>query len=139
MSTSIFVNLPVEDLAASRAFYAALGYTLDENFSNDVSTTVVISDTIYVMLLARPTFQSSLTTEVADATKVTEATLGLSAASREEVDHLALQAFAAGASFARETEDLGFMYTRSFRDPDGHFWEVFWMDPQAAQGTPPAS
>lgn len=137
MSTMMFVNLPVEDLAASRAFYAALGYTFDENFSGEQNTTVKISDTLYVVLLTRPYFSTYITTEVADAHTTTETMLGLTAETRDGVDELVDRAFAAGGSAARETHDYGFMYTRSFCDPDGHFWEIFWMDPAAAQDGPP--
>ncbi|PZF79152.1 VOC family protein [Jiangella anatolica] len=139
MTTSTFINLPVDDLAAARAFYAALGWSFDENFSDEKALTVRVSDTIYVMLLRRPYFQTYLTTEVADARKVNEAMLGLSAESRVAVDELVERAQSAGGGFARDPQDLGYMYSRSFRDPDGHFWEIFWIDPQAAAGGPPAS
>ncbi|HEY2555531.1 MAG TPA: VOC family protein [Diaminobutyricibacter sp.] len=137
MSTMMFVNLPVEDLTASRAFYAALGYTFDENFSGEQNATVRISDTLFVVLLSRPYFATYITTEVADAHTATETMLGLTAETREGVDELVDRALAAGGRFARDTHDYGFMYTRSFLDPDGHFWEVFWMDPAAAQDGPP--
>ncbi|SDS89495.1 VOC family protein [Actinopolymorpha singaporensis] len=137
MPTLMFLNLPVEDLARSVAFYEALGYSTDPNFTGDESACVVISETIYVMLVVRPYFQTYVSTEVADATKVTEAMFGLGVDSREDVDTLVDKALAAGGSAAREPRDLGFMYNRTFLDPDGHYWDVFWMDPTAAQQGPP--
>ena len=137
MSTMMFVNLPVEDLTVSRAFYAALGYTFDENFSGEQNATVRISDTIFLVLLTRPYFSTYISTEVADARTATETMLGLTAETREGVDGLVDAALAAGGRVARESHDYGFMYTRSFLDPDGHFWEVFWMDAAAAQDGPP--
>ena len=131
MSTMMFVNLPVADLEASRAFYAALGYTFDENFSGDQNASVRISDTLYAVLLTRPYFATYISTEVADAHTATEVMIGLTAETRDGVDDLVEKALAAGGRVARETHDYGFMYTRSFLDPDGHFWEIFWMDPSA--------
>ncbi len=139
MSTQMFVNLPVEDLDASRAFYTALGYTVDENFSGDQNITVAISDTLYLVLLVKPYFSTYITTEIADARKSTEVMLGLTADDRDGVDTLFNRAIAAGGTVPRDTIDHGFMYTRSFLDPDGHFWEIFWMDQQAAQDGPPES
>lgn len=137
MPTLMFLNLPVEDLARSVAFYEALGYSTDPNFTGDQSACVVISETIYAMLLVRPYFQTYVTTEVADATKVTEAMFGLGVDSREAVDALVDKALAVGGSVARQPRDLGFMYNRTFLDPDGHYWDVFWMDPATAQQGPP--
>lgn len=137
MVAKMFLNLPVADLAASRAFYIALGFSIDENFSGEQSATVVVSDTIYLVLLTRDYFATYIETEVADARTSTEAMIGLAADSREAVDLLVDAAYGAGATAARETHDYGFMYTRSFCDPDGHFWEAFWMADQAAQSGPP--
>ncbi|MCU1507764.1 MAG: glyoxalase [Glaciihabitans sp.] len=137
--TQIFLNLPVADLAVSRKFYTDLGYTINEAFSGETAASVVISDTIYLMLLTPDFFATFLTdTAAADAKKLTEGIFALSVESREAADRLADAALAAGGSAARDPEDMGFMYSRSFRDPDGHFWEVFWMDPQAAQDGPPS-
>jgi predicted lactoylglutathione lyase len=138
MSTRLFVNLPVDDLEASRAFYAALGFTFDEKFSSDRNATVVISDLICLVLLTRPYFATYVKTEVADAHQTTETMIGITAESRDGVDELADRALAAGAAVARDTVDFGFMYTRSFLDPDGHYLEVLWMNPAAAHDGPPA-
>ncbi|MER6097436.1 VOC family protein [Streptomyces sp. NPDC001728] len=132
----IFVNLPVKDVSASKAFFEKLGYSINQQFSDETTGCVVISDTIFAMLLEEPKFQSFMAPgkEISDATKATEVLVTLSAESREKVDELADAALAAGGTPAKEPMELGFMYGRSFTDLDGHHWEIFWMDPAAAQG-----
>ncbi|GGU85789.1 glyoxalase [Streptomyces litmocidini] len=132
----IFVNLPVKDVDASKAFFEKLGYASNPQFSDETSACVVISDTIFVMLLEEPRFTSFMAPgkEVSDATKSTEVLVTLSAESREACDRLADAALAAGGTPAKEPLEAGFMYGRSFADLDGHHWEVFWMDPAAVQG-----
>ncbi|MFI8964888.1 VOC family protein [Streptomyces sp. NPDC053493] len=132
----IFVNLPVKDLGAGKAFYEKLGWTINPQFSDESSACVVVSDTIFVMLLTEEKFRSFTAPgkDLTDATKSTEVLITLSAESREKADELADRALAAGGSPAKEPMDMGFMYGRSFADPDGHHWEVFWMDPAAVQG-----
>jgi predicted lactoylglutathione lyase len=129
----IFVNLPVKDLARSRGFYGKLGYTFNEQFSDENAICVVISDTIFLTLLVEPFFKTFTKKEIADASGVTEAILAISTDNREAVDELVDKAFAAGASESNDPDDQGFMYSRSFQDPDGHLWEVLWMDPSAVQ------
>ncbi len=135
MSTQIFVNLPVKDLNVSRAFYAALGYSINEAFSNQDAACVVISNQIYVMLLTHP-FMSQFTKKaIADATTSTEVINALSSESREAVQEMTRKAIEAGGKSARPTQDLGFMYSEAFEDPDGHIWELVFMDMDAlAQG-----
>ncbi|MEV0221109.1 VOC family protein [Streptomyces sp. NPDC050704] len=130
----IFVNLPVNNLDASKKFFTELGYSINPQFSDENAASIVISDTIVAMLLAKPFYQGFTKKEIADATKTSEVLLGLSAESREKVDELVDKALAAGGSASGEPQDHGFMYGRSFDDPDGHTWEVIWMDPTAAQG-----
>ncbi|MFF4171928.1 VOC family protein [Streptomyces sp. NPDC001744] len=132
----IFVNLPVKDLGASRAFFEKLGYSFNPKFSDDTAACLVISDTIFAMLLTEEKFRDFTAPgkEISDATKATEVLIALSAESREKADELADAALAAGGTPAKEPMDMGFMYERSFTDLDGHHWEVFWMDPAAAQG-----
>ncbi|MYR97197.1 MULTISPECIES: VOC family protein [unclassified Streptomyces] len=134
MAQMIFVNLPVKDLETTRGFFEKLGYAINPQFSDDKTACVVISDTIFVMLLTEPRFKEFTKKDVADASKATEVILALSADSREKVDELADAALAAGGFPAGETQDLGFMYGRSFQDPDHHIWEVIWMDPAAVEG-----
>jgi predicted lactoylglutathione lyase len=130
----IFVNLPVNDLEASKKFFTELGYSINPQFSDENAASVVISDTIVAMLLTKPFYSTFTKKEIADATKTSEVLVALSAESREKVDELVDRALAAGGSPAGETQDHGFMYGRSFDDPDGHTWEVVWMDPAAVEG-----
>lgn len=128
MTPQFFVNLPVRDLPASTAFFNALGYATNPNFSNDDASCIVVSDTLYVMLLVEPFFQGFTRKAICDARTHTEAILCLSAESRAGVDALADKALAAGGSETLEAKDYGFMYQRSFQDLDGHQWEVVHMD-----------
>ena len=133
MPRMIFVNLPVDDLAKSRAFFSGLGFEFNDVFSDANAASLVVSEQAIVMLLLRPFFARFTRKEVAGPT-VTEAALVLSADSRDEVDDLVERALALGASPAGEAQDEGYMYGRSFHDLDGHLWEFIWMDPAAAQG-----
>ncbi|CAN7515065.1 glyoxalase/bleomycin resistance/extradiol dioxygenase family protein [Pseudoxanthomonas sp. LjRoot143] len=128
MSTQIFVNLPVRDLEKSKAFFKALGYANNPQFTDENAACIVISDTIYVMLLVEPFFQGFTRKTICDARTHTEAIICLSAESRAGVDALADKALAAGGSETLEAKDYGFMYQRSFQDLDGHQWEVVHMD-----------
>ncbi|MFF3616430.1 VOC family protein [Streptomyces sp. NPDC002580] len=130
----IFVNLPVSDVDISSKFFTELGYTINPQFSTDDCACVVISDTIVAMLLSRQRYADFTKKEIADATRTSEVLLCLSAESREKVDELVDAAIAAGGKGTGETQDQGFMYGRAFDDPDGHTWEVMWMDPAAVQG-----
>jgi predicted lactoylglutathione lyase len=136
MPTTIFVNLAVSDLVRSRAFFEALGYSINEGFSDDNAVSVMISDTITAMLLTREFFAEFTSKPIIDATTSTEVQLALSAESKEEVDTVHEKALAAGATDAG-TQDHGFMYSKSFDDPDGHHWDYVWMDPEAAAGGAP--
>ncbi len=133
MAQMIFVNLPVADLEASKAFYLALGYTVDPRFSDDKATSIVISEHIVVMLLTGPFFATFCTKPTADARAVTEVRNCLSMESREAVDRLVDAAVAAGGREERSVMDMGFMYMRAFDDLDGHVWEIAWMDPSFAE------
>jgi len=128
MSRLLFLNLPVADLAASCAFFAALGFSFDERFCDEGAACMLVSEQAYVMLLRRDRFAEFVTRPVADAAAETALTACISAASRAEVDALAATAAAAGATPAKDPQDFGFMYQRSFHDLDGHLWEVAWMD-----------
>ncbi|MEV0645491.1 VOC family protein [Phytomonospora sp. NPDC050363] len=133
METMIFPNLPVKDLDAAKAFYQALGYSINPNFTDENASAVVISDTIVVMLLREEFFRTFTTRAIADTSTTVEILNGLGVASRDEVDRLAEAAAAAGGRATREPQDQGFMYSRTFADLDGHEWSVLWMDPSAAQ------
>jgi len=129
MTTQIFVNMQVNNLAKSKAFFEALDYSFNAQFTNDDAAALVISDTIYAMLHT-PTSMTRFLPKGKSAavpTKQTEVLLALSFESKDAVDTIYDKAIAAGATECRPTEDHGFMYGRSFNDLDGHIWEVFWM------------
>ena len=131
MTKQIFVNLHVKDLDKSREFYSNLGFSINEQFSDNTAACVVISDTIYVMLLTHDKFKQYTTKEVSDATKTTEVLNALTLASKDQVNTMADAAIAAGGTEARPAEDHGFMFTRAINDLDGHIWELFYMDMSA--------
>jgi uncharacterized protein len=133
MATQIFINLPVKDLKKSIEFFTKLGYTFNAQFTDDNATSMIISDTIYVMLLTETYFKTFISKEIVDAKKATEVLIALSCDSKEAVDELVDKALAAGGRATKEPQDLGFMYTRNFEDLDGHIWEVFWMNPNHVQ------
>ncbi|MCF0040789.1 VOC family protein [Dyadobacter fanqingshengii] len=128
MATKVFINLPVNDLVKSRAFFTKLGYSVNEQFSDENAACLVISDSIFCMLLTNDYFKTFTNKPVADATKTTEVLIALDAASREEVIDLVAKAEDAGASIYREAQDHGWMYQHSFADLDGHQWEIIYMD-----------
>ncbi|MBD9729100.1 VOC family protein [Streptomyces caniscabiei] len=130
----IFVNLPVNDLDASKKFFTELGYALNPQFSDDNAASVVISDTIVAMLLTKPFYATFTKKEIADATKASQVLLCLSAESRAKVDELVEKAVAAGGTASEKVQEMDFMYGRAFDDLDGHTWEVVWMDPSAIEG-----
>ena len=133
MSKLIFVNLPVSDLPSATAFYEALGAVKNPQFSDDTASCIVFSDTIHAMLLTHDKFRQFASKPIVDAHRATEVLICLSADSREEVDATVARAEAAGGRVDPcPTQDYGFMYGRSFEDPDGHIWEVMWMDMAAA-------
>jgi predicted lactoylglutathione lyase len=131
MTTKIFVNLPVKDLGKSIDFFTKLGFSFNQQFSDESAACLVISDDIYAMLLVEPFFKTFTNKDIADATTSTEAILCLGVESRQRVDELADQALAAGGLPSNDTMDQGFMYGRSFQDVDGHLWEAMYMDPAA--------
>lgn len=132
MSRQIFVNLPVAQLDASTAFFKQLGFSFNPDFSNEAGACMVVSDSIYVMLLTHGHFKGFTPKPIADAHAVTEVLVCLSCESREEVDTLVAKAVAAGGSSPKAAQDHGFMYGHGFQDLDGHIWELIYMVPQAA-------
>ena len=135
METNIFVNLPVKDLRRSKEFFGKLGYSFNPQFTDETAACLVISEHIYAMLLTHEKAREFTPKELADPEKTTEVLVALSVESRERVDELADTALNSGGSKVREPEDYGFMYGRSFNDPDGHIWEVIWMDPAHIEDT----
>lgn len=133
MATMIFVNLPVKDLEKSKDFFTQLGYSFNPQFTDDKAACLVISDTIFAMLLTEEYFKSFSNQEIADTSKVNEVILALSAESKEQLITLVDKAVKAGATEPKPATDYGFMYSRTFNDLDGHRWEIVYMDPNAAQ------
>jgi len=130
----LFVNLPVQDLARSQEFFRALGFGFNPRWTDDRAACMILSEEAFVMLLATPFFRTFTKNAICDTASHTEALLAISCESRAEVDDLVKRAVAAGGEHAMDPQDHGFMYGWSFRDPDGHHWEVLWMDPKAVQG-----
>lgn len=126
----IFINLPVADLARAMGFYADLGFRNNPQFTDATAACMVWSDSIHVMLLTHDKWRQ-FTQRPIPARTHSEVLLALSLASRAEVDAMLLAAGAQGTADVNPRQDLGFMYSRSFADPDGHVWEPFWMDPAA--------
>ena len=142
MPRMIFVNLPVQDLERSKAFYEAIGFRNEPKFSNDAAAMMVLSDTISVMLLTHPFYATFTRKPIADANATSQMLLCISCESPEAVDRITDAAAAAGGKvdlFRERQAKGGPMYGRDFEDPDGHQWEPMWMDPQfAEQGAHPA-
>jgi uncharacterized protein len=134
MARKIFVNLPIRDMERSRAFFGALGFSFNPQFTNDQGACMVIGEDIFAMLLVEPFFQTFTRKPIVDARKSTEVLVCLSCESRDEVDGLVKKALAAGGTAPNAPQDHGFMYAHGFEDLDGHVWELVWMDPAA---TPP--
>jgi predicted lactoylglutathione lyase len=136
MPKMIFVNLPVRDLAASTRFYEAIGCRKNAQFSDDKASSMVWSDTITFQLLSREYFATFATRPIADARESIGMLIALSCESRDGVDAITEAAKAAGGKAdIRERQDMGFMYLRTFEDPDGHIFEPMWMDIGAQDST----
>jgi uncharacterized protein len=135
----IFVNLPVKDLDRSVRFFTELGFTFDPRFTDETATCMIVSDEAFVMLLVEDRFRDFTKKQIVDSTTQTEAIMAVSAPTREDVDDLADGAIAAGGSPASDPMEMEGMYARSFQDPDGHHWEVVWMDPAALEQEQPAA
>ena len=131
MATKIFVNLPVKDLDKSVAFFTKLGFQFNPQFTDENATCMIISEDSFVMLLVEKFFQTFTKKKVADATQTTEVLIALSADSRQKVDEMVNAAVEAGGSLYSDAQDHGWMYQRSFQDPDGHQWEITYMDMSA--------
>jgi predicted lactoylglutathione lyase len=136
MNKQIFVNLPIKNMERSQAFFKSLGYSFNPQFTNDQGACMVVSDSIYVMLLVEPFFQTFTKKPISDASKSTEVLVCLSCESRAEVDELVRKAVAAGGKTPNAPQDHGFMYGHGFEDLDGHLWELAYMDMSAVPPQP---
>jgi predicted lactoylglutathione lyase len=133
MPKAIYVNLPVADLKRSMVFFEALGFSFNKQFTNDDAASLVISETIFAMLHTPDSFRRFTSKALSDAHKTTEVLLTLQVENKEMVNELTDKALKAGGREPRAPEDHGFMFGRAFEDPDGHIWEIFWMDPKGVQ------
>jgi predicted lactoylglutathione lyase len=133
MATKIFVNLPVENLSKSIEFFTKLGYSFNQQFTDETATCMIVTDDIFVMLLTEEKFKTFTPKEVCDAKKSTEVLVCLSLESRTKVDEMVQKAVAAGGSTYNEPQDHGFMYGHGFQDLDGHIWELIFMEPSAVK------
>lgn len=134
MAAMIFVNLPVADLPATMAYYKALGFDHNPQFTDETAACIVISETIFVMALTHSKFAEFSSRPIPDAKAQTGALYALTRDSREAVDAVADAALKAGGSQTRDAQDYGVMYSRAVADLDGHVWEYVWMDPGNVQG-----
>jgi predicted lactoylglutathione lyase len=132
-SRKLFVNLAVRDLKRSMDFFRTLGFTFNAQFTDERAACMVLSEEAFVMLLTEPFFKTFTKKEICNTQVQTEGYFALSCSSRAEVDELVKTALAAGGTPAMDPMDHGFMYGWSFYDPDGHHWEVLWMDPKVIQ------
>lgn len=129
MIKQLFLNLPVADVAKSKAFFKALGFADNPQFSGDDTACIIINDTTFVMLASHTKFRDFTPKAVCDTSKAVEVLFNLNCETRQQVDDLVAKALGAGGSTYDKPEDLGFMYSHSFLDPDGHGWGVFYLPP----------
>ena len=134
---NVFINLPVEDLERSRAFFTALGFAFNDDFCDEMNLGMEIGGNSYAMLVAHERFATFTPRPLADARAATEVLVSLQLESREAVDAFMETAVAQGADELRDPMDYGFMYARAFADPDGHIWEPFWLDLEVALAAGP--
>ena len=128
MATEIFVNLPVKDLNSSVEFFTQLGFSFNRQFTDETATCMIVTDDIFVMLLTETKFKTFTPKEICDAKKYTEVLVCLALESRAKVDEMVQKAVAAGGTTYNEPQDHGFMYAHGFQDPDGHIWELIFME-----------
>ena len=133
MARQLYVNLPVKDLDKTVDFFTALGFSFNPQFTDETATCMIVSDEVFVMLLTEKKFKAFTPKQICDASRNTEVLLALSVDSREQVDEMVRKAVKAGGTTYSDPNDHGFMYQHGFQDPDGHIWEVFYMDPDAMQ------
>ena len=129
MARQLFVNLPVRNLDKTVEFFTALGFSFNPDFTDENATCMIVNDGAYVMLLVESYFKTFTSKSIAPTADTAEAIMSFSLESREAVDEVIRTALTSGGTASEEAQDYGFMYTHSFQDPDGHLWEVFWMDP----------
>ncbi len=139
MVKDIFVNLPIKDLEKTKKFWEGLGFTFNPQFTDEKAASLVLGDNIFAMLITEPFFKTFIKKEIADASQVTEVINAIGVESKEKVDEIVEKAFTSGASKYKETDDYGWMYNRGFQDPDGHLWEVVYINESQIPADPSAS
>jgi predicted lactoylglutathione lyase len=138
MPRTLFINLPVADLRRATTFYSDIGYAVNPRFTDETAACIVLDEGhLYLMLLTHAAFARFTSKPIADASSTSEMILSISTESRAGVDELAEKALASGGTSSADPQDLGFMYTRGFQDPDGHLWEILHLDLPAPP--PPAT
>ena len=135
MATKVFVNLPVINLNKSVDFFTKLGFSFNPQFTDETATCMIVSEDIFVMLLTYEKFKQFTPKEICDSSKSTEVLVAFSSEGRESIDETVRQAVAAGGTTYNEPQDYGFMYAHGFQDPDGHIWELVYMEPSAIKQT----
>ena len=138
MTTDVFINIPTTDLPRAKAFFEALGWRIEPNFTNDDAACVVVDDHVFLMVLTHGFFATFTDKPIADPHTSVQIEISLSRESRTAVDALADAAISAGGKEPRAAQDYGFMYSRGFEDPDGNLFGAVWMDATAAAGGPEA-
>jgi predicted lactoylglutathione lyase len=133
MANKIFVNLPVKTLNKSIEFFSKLGFSFNQQFTDETATCMIVNDDIFVMLLTEEKFKAFTPKEICDAKKYTEVLVALALESRAQVDEMVRKAVAAGGTTYNEPQDHGFMYAHGFQDLDGHIWELIFMEPSAVK------
>lgn len=138
MTTQVFINLPTTDLDRSKAFFEALGWRIEPNFTNELAACVAVDENIFLMVLTHEFFATYTDKPIVDPATAVQVQTALSRNSREEVDAMLEKVLASGGKEPRPAQDMGFMYSRDFEDPDGNWFSILWMDPKAAEQGPEA-
>ena len=133
MISNIFINLPVKDLEKSKAFFTSLGWKINQQFTDETASSIIIGENIFAMLLTHAKFKEFSPKDIVDARKSAEVIVALGAGSKDEVNALVEAAVKAGGKEFKPVQDYGFMYMRVFEDLDGHHWEIAYMDPSFVQ------
>lgn len=138
MTQSIFVNFPTTDLERSKAFYTAMGYSINPHFTDENAACILLGDNLYFMVVTREFLGTFTDKQIIDTTTHAQMSISLTRESREEVDEVVTKALAAGATEPRPAQDYGFMYSRDLEDPDGNIIGFLYMEPAAAEQGPEA-
>lgn len=138
MATQVFINLPTADLDRSKAFFEGIGWTIQPNFTDENAACVLLDENIYLMILTTKFYETFTDKPIVDPATASQVQTAFSRDSRDGVDALLEKVLAAGGTEPRPGQDMGFMYSRDFEDPDGNWFSALWMDPKAAEQDPEA-